>query len=73
MKEPVQSGQTASNEAQINELMSMGFPREKCIDALRAAFNNTERAVEYLITGIPANTRPQQQPSQQQPGSIEGQ
>lgn len=35
--------------------MSMGFDREKCLAALRAAFNNTERAVQYLLNGIPAN------------------
>lgn len=32
----------------------MGFPREQCVAALKAAFNNSERAVEYLLNGIPA-------------------
>jgi UV excision repair protein RAD23 len=34
--------------------MSMGFPREQCVAALRAAFNNSERAVEYLLNGLPS-------------------
>lgn len=32
----------------------MGFPREQCVAALRAAYNNSERAVEYLLNGIPS-------------------
>ena len=31
----------------------MGFPKEECMAALRAAFFNKERAVEYLPNGIP--------------------
>lgn len=45
--------------------MAMGFEREDCIKALRAAFNNSERAIEYLLNGIPEVAQ-QQAPSQQQ-------
>lgn len=53
------SNQPSQSEADINELMSMGFPRDQCVEALRAAYNNVERAVEYLLNGIPENVRGQ--------------
>lgn len=59
-----ESNLVSGNDMQvtINTLCEMGFPRPEVEKCLRAAFNNPDRAVEYLMNGIPAQALAQHAP-----------
>ncbi|KAK1148233.1 UV excision repair protein rad23 [Aspergillus melleus] len=56
----------SQSEPVIAQMESMGFPRSDINRAMRAAFFNPDRAIEYLLNGIPESVQQEQQQQQQQ-------
>ena len=54
---PVAAPASSAVQGQIDQICDMGFDRAQVELCMRAAFNNADRAVEYLMSGIPANVQ----------------
>lgn len=46
---------TPEQQQKVDNLSSMGFEKEACENALRAAFWFEDRAIDYVLNGIPAD------------------
>lgn len=53
---PAAAAAGAPDSEVVDTLCMMGFERPKVLQALAAAFNDPDRAAQYLLSGIPAGT-----------------
>jgi UV excision repair protein RAD23 len=49
------AGMTDEQKQKVESLSQMGFQKEECENALKAAFWFEDRAIDYLLNGIPAD------------------
>lgn len=60
-QQPVQQSQQDGNDIltgpqynkALEDITNMGFDKELVAKALKAAYNNPDRAIDYLLNGIP--------------------
>ncbi|WFC95500.1 UV excision repair protein rad23 [Malassezia brasiliensis] len=59
-------------ESAISNIVEMGFPREDVQRAMRMSYNNPDRAVDYLMNGLPSEPAPQASPAAPTPSAGSG-
>ena len=68
---PVDTGMVLGEDynRMVQQLQDMGYEKSQVEAALRASYNNPDRAVEYLLTGIPSSAMETAAPAGGQPAA----
>lgn len=59
ISQPTQPSQPKNYDNEINELVSMGFPKEEATACIKAARGNIALALDFISEGIPENLPPE--------------